>query len=73
MLCVYPEGDLLERCVARYDGDVLLFVGEGRGGGQRRAEAVRRAGARVEGRADRGGAAVQGGLREVMGAEAAAS
>lgn len=32
LLCVYPEGDLLERSLARYDGDVLLFVGEGRGG-----------------------------------------
>ena len=26
------EGDLLERCLAHYDGEVLLFVGEGRGG-----------------------------------------
>jgi hypothetical protein len=32
LLCVYPEGDLLERSLARYDGDVVLFVGEGRGG-----------------------------------------
>lgn len=32
LLVVYPQGDLLRRCVERYDGDVLLFVGEGRGG-----------------------------------------
>ena len=32
LLVVYPEGDLLERSLRRYDGDVLLFVGEGRGG-----------------------------------------
>ena len=32
LLVVYPEGDLLERSLGRYDGDVVLFVGEGRGG-----------------------------------------
>ena len=32
LLVVYPEGDLLERCLMQYTGDVLLFVGEGRGG-----------------------------------------
>ena len=28
----FPEGDLMERCLSRYRGDVALFVGEGRGG-----------------------------------------
>lgn len=32
LLVVYPEGDLMERCLRRYRGDVALFVGEGRGG-----------------------------------------
>ena len=32
LLVVYPEGDLLLRCLSRYRGEVLLFVGEGRGG-----------------------------------------
>ena len=32
LLVVYPEGDLLQRCLRRYRGSVLLFVGEGRGG-----------------------------------------
>ena len=32
LLVVFPEGDLMERCLSRYRGDVALFVGEGRGG-----------------------------------------
>ena len=32
LLVVYPEGQLLRKCVERYEGDVVLFVGEGRGG-----------------------------------------
>ncbi|MDC1215763.1 hypothetical protein N8152_02930 [bacterium] len=32
LLIVYPEGDLLHKCLWNYVGDVVLFVGEGRGG-----------------------------------------
>ena len=32
LLVVYPEGDLLVKCLENYDGPVVLFVGEGRGG-----------------------------------------
>jgi hypothetical protein len=32
LLVVYPEGDLLVKCLENYDGAVVLFVGEGRGG-----------------------------------------
>lgn len=32
LLVVYPEGDLLVKCLQNYDGAVVLFVGEGRGG-----------------------------------------
>ena len=32
LLVVYPEGDLLVKCLQNYDGPVVLFVGEGRGG-----------------------------------------
>ena len=32
LLVVYPEGDLLVKCPQNYDGAVVLFVGEGRGG-----------------------------------------
>ncbi|QDZ21598.1 hypothetical protein HOP50_06g41250 [Chloropicon primus] len=32
LLVVYPEGKLLERCLRHYRGDVLIYVGEGRGG-----------------------------------------
>lgn len=32
LLLVYPEGDLLPRCLRAYGGEVVLFVGEGRGG-----------------------------------------
>lgn len=32
LLVVYPEGDLLVKCLENYDGSVVLFVGEGRGG-----------------------------------------
>ena len=31
LLVVYPEGDLLVKCLQNYDGAVVLFVGEGRG------------------------------------------
>ena len=32
LLVVFPEGDLLLKCLGKYKGDVVLFVGEGRGG-----------------------------------------
>jgi hypothetical protein len=32
LLIVYPEGDFFRKCLENYEGEVVLYVGEGRGG-----------------------------------------
>ena len=69
LLLVYPEGDLLPRCLRAYGGEVVLFVvGEGAGRGERGRARVRRARARVGGEANRRRQTLRGRPREALGA-----